>query len=58
MSDIKIFGYFDEWINRFITFHSNLENPYTWILPILYVCFSLVLIYYINQFVPRCENRQ
>ena len=53
MTDIKIFTYLDEWLNRFINFHTSLEFPFTWILPVLYFCLAVVIVYYINYFIPK-----
>lgn len=55
---IKVFSYFDEWINAYFNFHRSLEYPYIWIIPLLEIlCFSIIF-YYINYFTPRKEQEE
>lgn len=53
---VKIFGYFDEWLEAFLIFHRSLDYPYTWIIPLLEFCLLIVVMYYLNYFIPRGEK--
>lgn len=50
---MKVFGYFDEWISRFITFHKNLDMPYVWAIPLLELMLLYAVLYYVSYFIPR-----
>ena len=50
---IKVYTYFDEWLNKFIEFHKSLESPYNWVIPLLEICLLFMILYYLNYFIPR-----
>ena len=52
---VKIFSYFDEWINTYFNFHNSLNFPYTWIIPLLELMLLFIIIYYVSYFIPRGE---
>ena len=55
---VKIFSYFDEWLNAYLNFHRSLDYPYTWVIPLLEFCLLIVITYYVNYFIPRREVKQ
>jgi hypothetical protein len=55
---VKIFSYFDEWLNTYFNFHRSLDYPYNWVIPLLEFCLLFVITYYVSYFIPRREAKQ
>ena len=50
---MKLFGYYDDWINAILEFHKGLKPPYNWTIPVLEFCASIVIFHYVIKFIPR-----
>jgi hypothetical protein len=48
---IKIFTYFDEWLNYYIEFHKSLTGLAQFYVPMSEMCLLLILLYYFYKYI-------